>query len=469
MRGLWLEGRQPRLREDLPMPVPGPGEALVRMRLAGICATDLELLKGYYPFTGIPGHEFVGEIAALGPEVAASGPEIAVMGPEVTASGPEVAAMGLDVASSGPEIAALGPEGAPRDASCQDPEPAEASAWPIGQRVVGEINLPCGHCLQCRAGRGRHCLHRRVLGLKGQDGAFAEYLVLPLANLHRVPACLPDEAAVFCEPLAAALRIQEQRPIAPGERVLVVGAGRLGQLIALSLGGGHPSSGVDQQGGPRPPGSRTAMRTEMHTEMHTEMRTGMCTGAQPGMYTEVSIGMQSEMHPAMRPGIPPGMPPEVPPGIPLGIPSEMPSPGSFTIGVVARHPRQRDLLAARGIRWLSEDQVVPGAWDVVIEASGAPGGFDLARRALRAAGTLILKSTYATQAEIDLSSLVVDEISLLGSRCGRFAPALAALGQGLDPRPLIDGRFPLAQGLHALAAAARPGVMKILIEGAGQD
>ncbi|MBP9602595.1 MAG: alcohol dehydrogenase catalytic domain-containing protein [Chromatiaceae bacterium] len=321
MHGLWLEDRQLRLREDLPVPVPGPGEALVRVRLAGICATDLELRQGYYLFAGIPGHEFVGEIAA-----------------------------------------------APDQPGC------------CGERVVGEINLPCGHCPPCQAGRGNHCERRRVLGIKEHDGAFTEYLVLPLANLHAVPDTIPDEAAVFCEPLAAALRIPEQRPIRAGERVLVVGAGRLGQLIALSLaGGGHE------------------------------------------------------------------------------------------LQVVARHPRQRALLEGAGIAWTGEDAVTAGAWDLVIEASGTPAGFELARRALRAAGTLILKSTYASRAEIGLSRLVVDEITLIGSRCGPFVTALERLRLDLDPRPLIDGRYPLAQAVAAFTEAARPGVLKILVTCGDRD
>ncbi len=321
MRGLWLEDRRLRLRQDLPVPVPGPGEALVRVKLAGICATDLELLQGYYPFAGIPGHEFVGEIAA----------------------------------------------------SPDQPDRC-------GERVVGEINLPCGHCTPCQAGRGNHCEGRRVLGIKGHDGAFAEYLVLPLSNLHAVPDNIPDEAAVFCEPLAAALRIQEQRPIRADAGVLVVGAGRLGQLIALSLaGGGHE------------------------------------------------------------------------------------------LQVVARHPRQRALLEAAGITWTGEDQVTSGAWDLVIEASGTPAGFELARRALRAAGTLVLKSTYARRVEIDLSRLVVDEITLIGSRCGPFATALERLRLDLDPRPLIDRRYSLSEAVMAFAEAARPGVLKILIACSERD
>lgn len=316
MRALWLEDRQLRLREGLPPPTPAPGHALVRVSLAGICATDLELVQGYYPFTGIPGHEFVGQVL---------------------------------VAQDQPEL--------------------------LGARVVGEINLSCGHCAQCRAGRTRHCLERKVLGIKGHNGACAEYLVLPLANLRLVPDGVPDEAAIFCEPLAAALHIQEQRPIQAGERVLVVGAGRLGQLIALSL-----------------------------------------------------------------------------------------ADGNFDLQVVARHPRQRALLERAGLAWLGEEAVMPGGWDLVIEASGTPAGFALARRALRAAGTLILKSTYASSAEIDLSGLVVDEITLIGSRCGPFGPALDRLRLGLDPSPLIDGRYPLTQALQAFHHAAQPGALKILID-----
>ena len=316
MRGLWLQDGRLSVRSDLPLPVPGPDEALVRVWLMGICATDLELLRGYYPFTGIPGHEFVGEITA-----------------------------------------------------------APGQPGRVGERVVGEINLPCGQCTPCQAGRGNHCERRRVLGIREHDGACAEYLVLPLANLHRVPDGIPDEAAVFCEPLAAALRLQEQRPIQPGERVLVVGAGRLGQLIALSLAG-----------------------------------------------------------------------------------------GDFSLQVVARHPRQRALLEAAGIPWLAEDQVTAGAWDLVVEASGTPAGFTLARQALRAAGTLILKSTYAGPAEVDLSRLVVDEITLIGSRCGPFPAALDRLRRGLDPRPLIDARYPLAQAVAAFDRAAQPGALKILID-----
>jgi threonine dehydrogenase-like Zn-dependent dehydrogenase len=173
MQSLWLENNQLSLRDE-PQPAK-PNEAVIRIRKAGICGTDLELVKGYYPFTGIPGHEFVGEVI-------------------------------------------------------ESPDPA----W-VGKRVVGEINLVCGSCEQCRSGRSTHCENRTVLGIVNRDGVFAEFTALPLENLHVVPDEVSDEAAVFTEPLAAALEIQQQVQIHPTDRVLLIGAGRLGQLIAQTL------------------------------------------------------------------------------------------------------------------------------------------------------------------------------------------------------------------------------------------
>lgn len=317
MRGLWLENRTLTYREDLPTPEPGPGEALVRVRLAGICATDLEMVRGYYPFTGVLGHEFVGEVVAA----------------------------------------------------------PDAPDW-VGRRVVGEINLTCGQCRLCRMGLPTHCENRTVLGILGHDGVFAEFVTLPLANLHPVPEAVPDEMAVFTEPLAAALEIQQQVQVRPTDRVLVIGVGRLGTLIAWTLS---------------------------------------LTGAE--------------------------------------------------VAAVVRRPRQRDLLAPYGVTLLAVDEVAPAAWDLVVEATGNPEGLALARRALRPRGTLVLKSTYAGETTLHLAPFVVDEVTVVGSRCGPFPAALRHLAAGrIDPRPLIEARYPLAQGTEAFAHAAQPGVFKVLLE-----
>ena len=313
MKSLWLENNKIDLRE-VPQPQK-PNEALVKIRKAGICSTDLELVKGYYPYTGILGHEFVGEVVK-----------------------------------------------------------ADDASW-IGQRVVGEINAVCGECEQCLNGRPTHCENRTVLGIVNRDGIFAEYTSLPIANLHKVPASVPDEMAVFAEPLAAALEIQEQISIQPGDRVLLVGAGRLGQLIAQTLA----LTGCDLQ-------------------------------------------------------------------------------------VVARHPRQQDLLTARGIRLINEADVQKWRWDVVVEATGAPSGFALARRAIRPRGTLVLKSTYKGEMSVDFSSIVVDEINIIGSRCGPFEPALRLMEERqVDPTVLIDAEYPLTEAVKAFERAAQPGALKVVV------
>jgi alcohol dehydrogenase len=151
MRGLFLDGKLLSYRDDLPLPVRQPGEALIAVRLAGVCATDLELLRGYRPLRGIPGHEFVGSVI-----------------------------------------------------ECDDP------GW-VAQRVVGEINIACGRCDMCRRGDPTHCRNRSAIGIFGHDGAMAEFLTLPEANLHLVPVDVADADAVFVEPLAAALEVLERR------------------------------------------------------------------------------------------------------------------------------------------------------------------------------------------------------------------------------------------------------------------
>jgi threonine dehydrogenase-like Zn-dependent dehydrogenase len=318
MHGLWLEARSLRLRDDLPRPEPAEGEARVRVLAAGICNTDLELVRGYYPFTGVPGHEFVGRV-----------------------------------------------EAAPG-----------AERWE-GRRVVGEINAVCGGCAPCRAGRRSHCERRTVLGIRGRDGAFAEALTLPVANLHEVPDGLPDDVAVFIEPLAAALEVQEQVRIGPGDRVVVVGDGKLGNLVAQTLA---------------------------------------LTGC--------------------------------------------------ALTVVGRHPAKLALLAARGIAAsAAPTEPADGQADVVVECTGNAEGLERARRAVRPRGTVVLKSTYRGRTSLDVSRIVVDEITLVGSRCGPFPPALALLAGGrVDVRPLVHARFPLREAVAAFAEASRPGIMKVLVE-----
>lgn len=314
MNALWLEDNKISLR-DIPQPRK-PNEALIRIRKAGICSTDLELVKGYYPYTGVIGHEFVGDVIA-----------------------------------------------------------ADDVTW-IGQRVVGEINAVCHRCEQCLNGRHTHCENRTVLGIVNRDGTFAEFTQLPITNLHRVPDSVPDEMAIFTEPLAAALEIQQQIQIKPTDRVLLIGAGRLGQLIAQTLA----LTGCD-------------------------------------------------------------------------------------LRVVARHAHQQDLLKARGIRIISEEQIQPWRWDIVVEATGAPSGFSLARQAVRPRGTLVLKSTYKGEMSVNFSSIVVDEINLIGSRCGPFGPALRLMeSRQVDPSVLIAHEFKLSEALKAFEHAAGTGVLKVLVE-----
>src|SRR5215212_6684211 len=314
MNALWLENNKIDLR-DVPQPRE-PNEALIKIRKAGICSTDLELVKGYYPYTGILGHEFVGEVVE-----------------------------------------------------------AEDVSW-IGQRVVGEINVVCTECEQCLNGRSTHCESRTVLGIVNRDGTFAEFTMLPVANLHRVPNSVPDEMAVFTEPLAAAMEIQDQINIKPTDRVLLIGAGRLGQLIAQTLA----LTGCD-------------------------------------------------------------------------------------LRVVARHAYQQVLLEARGIRIISEEKIQPWRWDVVVEATGSPSGFALARKAIRPRGTLVMKSTYKGEMNVNFSSIVVDEINIIGSRCGPFEPALRLMeSRQVDPTVLIMNEFKLDHALKAFERAAEPGVLKVLVE-----
>lgn len=318
MKALHLDDGGLSLRRDLPRPRRGEGEALIRLSLAGICSTDLEIVKGYAGFRGIPGHEFVGVV-----------------------------------------------------------EEADDGRW-VGRRAVGTINLACRRCATCLGSGPEHCPARTVLGIIGKDGAFADYLTLPEANLLEVPDGLADEEAVFTEPLAAALRIRDQVPIAPRARLAVVGPGRLGLLIAQVL-------------------------------------------ALTGSSTKV-LGRRDE---------------------------------SLEL------PRRLGLDAG-----LAVDEEAD-AYDLVVEATGNEAGLAESLRLVRPLGTLVLKSTFAGRATVDLTKLVVGEVRVVGSRCGPFAPALRLLdAKAVAVRPLVEGDYPLEDGVAAFEHAARPGVRKILLRGA---
>lgn len=324
MRALRLTDNGPLLDTGYPVPVPGPNETLIRLRMAGICATDLQLLAGYKGgYRGVLGHEFVGEVV-------------------------------------------------------EAPGHAE---W-VGKRVAGELNIGCGHCDLCHRGLGKHCRQRESLGIIRRDGAFADFLTLPVANLHRLPDSLPDEQAVFVEPLAAALQLLEQCHIRPDDRVYVLGDGRLGLLVAQVLA--------------RTCCDLTAMgRTDAKLSILAERNIRTARTDNPGVLAELLA----------RPA------------------------------------------------------------DLVVEVTGSPDGFALARRLVRPGGVLALKSTFAAPLPaFDISTLVVDEITLLGSRCGPFPPAIRLLAEGaVDVASLIHARYPLDDGLAALAHAAQRGVLKVLV------
>jgi alcohol dehydrogenase len=315
MRALVFDGK-PVLR-DIPKPTLQPGEALIRVTLAGICGTDIEILKGYSAFTGVMGHEFVGRV-----------------------------------------------------------EESSEAGW-IGERVVGEINLWCGECAWCRRGLGRHCPHRAVMGIVNRPGCFADYVALPLRNLHRVPPGIPDEAAVFVEPLAAAAEILEQMNIGPGTPVVVLGDGRLGLLVAQVL----------------------------------------------------------KDHGA-------------------------------NVTLVGKHGWKLDLARRWGVRAVSGDarELEAASVPVVVEATGSARGLEEALRLVEPRGTVVLKSTVHDPVRFDATKLVVDEVTLLGSRCGSFSAGLNLLEQErIQVLPLLSKEFPLPKGLEALDFVQRERCLKVCL------
>ena len=319
MRALYFDGKLS--VRDVEIPRLGPDEALIQVAFAGICGTDLQILKGYSSFQGIPGHEFVGRVV----------------------------------------------------------EAADAN-W-IGKRVVGEINVTCRACEWCRRGLGRHCPNRTVIGIVNRPGAFAEFVALPTVNLHEVTAEIPDQSAVFTEPLAAAAEILEQLPLALSARVAVLGSGRLGLLIAQVLR--HAGAEVTVIG-------RNAAKIEL---------------ARSWGFTCLRAGAGSE--------------------------------GS---------------------------EVPPKSFAVVVEATGSPDGLRQALSLIEPRGTIVMKSTFSELAQFDTAKLVVDEITLMGSRCGNFVAALDLLRRGhVRVMPMVSATFALSEAAKAFAYMQQPSCLKVLL------
>jgi threonine dehydrogenase-like Zn-dependent dehydrogenase len=300
-------------------PVPAHGEALIRVTMAGICNTDMEIIKGYLGFHGTIGHEFTGIVEAQGGR----------------------------------------------------------SRRLLGKRVVGEINCGCGHCDLCLEGLEKHCPDRTTTGILGREGAFAEYMTLPVGNLHRIPDKLTDEEAVFTEPLAAAFEILEQVAIRREDHVLVLGDGKLGILCALAL---------------------------------------RLTGAH--------------------------------------------------VFLAGKHPAKLAIARDQGVSVVLTKDLSPNStYDIVVEATGSADAFETAMKLTRPRGKIVLKSTVAHGAPINLAPLVIDEITVIGSRCGPFKPALKALADGrIDVKPLISAVFLPEEAKKAFAVAKNRNTLKVLID-----
>ncbi len=316
-----------------PLPRLKQGWALIRVRLAGICNTDVEILRGYHQFRGTPGHEFVGEVV---------------------------------------KVAGVSAKTRKR--------------W-LGKRVAGEINVPCSAygykpvCAFCRRGLKTHCARRTVLGIVAHDGAFAEYLALPLKNLHAVPKNVSDTKAVFIEPLAAACQILDQLNIREFHTAAVLGDGKLAQLVALVL---------------QAAGTRVVLYGKHANKLAYARKAGITTKKVRG--------------------------------------------------------------DAGDLRRVNKN------YRLVVEATGSPTGLALAQHITEPRGTLLLKSTFHGAAPVETWPIVVKEITVIGSRCGPFAKAIALLRSGrVDPTPLISRTFLLKDAPQAIVYAQKRGVMKVLL------
>ena len=310
-----------KLVKDYEKPTPKRGEALIRVTLAGICNTDYEITKGYMGYKGILGHEAVGIVEDVNGE----------------------------------------------DKSL------------IGKRVVSEISYGCKEpdCPYCAEKLYRHCPNRHTLGIWRKDGCFAEYFTMPTEVLFEVPDNVPDEQAVFVEPLAAACEITEQLHIKPFEKVIVLGDGKLGLITALTLN----AQNID-------------------------------------------------------------------------------------VTLVGKHQNKLNIAKAQGVKTaLLQDFPIEKKYDVVVEATGSVSGFETSIALTKPRGVLVLKSTVATGKELNLAPIVIDEITVLGSRCGQFGPALRLLKSGkIDFTPLISARYKADDALEAFEKNKERETLKVLLE-----
>lgn len=324
-----------KLVDNYEKPIPQKGEALVRVTLAGICNTDYEITKGYMGYVGILGHEAVGIVEDV----------------NITPSQ-------KSKISTLPQVEGKHPL--------------------IGKRVVPEISYGCKdpNCQWCAQKNYRHCPNRHTLGIWRKDGVFAQYFTMPVEVLFEVPDNVPDSQAVFVEPLAAALEINEQLHIKPMDKVVVLGDGKLGLITALAL------------------------------------------NAQ-----------------------------------------------NLNVTLVGKHQNKLDIAKVQGVKTaLLNDFKIEKIYDVVVEATGSVNGFETSLALTKPRGVLVLKSTVATGKELNLAPIVIDEITVLGSRCGQFPPALRLLESGkVDFSPLISGIYSMDDAKAAFEKNKEKDTLKVLL------
>ncbi len=305
--------------KDMPKPIPQKGEALIKINIAGICNTDNEIIKGYMGFSGILGHEFVGIVEEIN----------------------------------------------------------DNDQLLLNKRVVGEINCGCGDCDFCAKNMQRHCPNRNTLGIFNKNGCMAEYLTLPIKNLFEVPDSIDDKTAVLTEPFAAAMEILEQIHIKPGDKVAVLGDGKLGILISYVL-----------------------------------------------------------------------------------------SMTSADLVLIGKHAEKLKHAQDKKIKTKLLDKVNESKYfDFVVDATGSVSGFETAISLVKPRGCVVLKSTIVSEKPLNLTSVVVDEITIVGSRCGQFKPALELIEKKyFNLNSLIAAIYPFEKALEAFQKSIEKNTMKVLID-----